>query len=487
MEVNNVAPSNSKEKFVIHVKQGVFLEYVNVRSNKINIVLMGDVENLFRPKNEQAAAFCSNVEFTACYRCRFVGYEDTLYVHSGQQFYRECGVYGTIDFVFCNAVVEFQKSRFYPRRPIQGQSNTITAQTRSSHATITGYSISFKCNITNQDTCEDGLPIEVGKLLVGRLEHLKRMLDKSLSMFQTLPAPTNERSKRTFGGTNPTKVNYVVASDGSGNYRTIMEANNAAQIFQKSSCYTRRPIQGQSNTITAQARRSHSPITGFAMQGCKFSPSEDLRPVKSYYKTSLVRSWMEFSTTVILTSYIDDMVEPVGWLTWEQSNPPATIYYGEYMNYGSGANTKNRCRSTFYDIQSILSATIANQDTCEDGLPTEVRKLQVGRLEHLKRMLDKSLSMFQTLPTPTNERRKRIFGAANPTKVNSVVASDGSVIEGKGFVMRDITVENSSGPKNEQVAAFCSNAEFMGCCRCSFVGYEDTLYAHSGEQFYREC
>lgn len=67
--------------------------------------------------------------------------KDTLYVHSQRQFFRECDIYGTVDFIFGNAAVVFQNCNIWARKPLDQQKITITAQSRKDPNQNSGISI----------------------------------------------------------------------------------------------------------------------------------------------------------------------------------------------------------------------------------------------------------------------------------------------------------------------------------------------------------
>ncbi|KAJ0558825.1 putative pectinesterase [Helianthus annuus] len=97
--------------------------------------------NTAGPQNHQAVALQSGSDLSVFYRCGFEGYQDTLYVHSQRQFYKECYIYGTVYFIFGNAAVAFQNCMIYGRRPMTSQKITITAQGRTDSNQNTGISI----------------------------------------------------------------------------------------------------------------------------------------------------------------------------------------------------------------------------------------------------------------------------------------------------------------------------------------------------------
>lgn len=176
-------------------------------------------------------------DFSAFYQCSFVGYQDTLYVHSLRQFYRERDIYGTVDFIFGNAAVVFQN-----------------------------------CNL-----------------------------------------------------------------------------------------YARKPNENQKNLFTAQGREDPNQNTGISILNCKIAAAADLIPVKSSFKSYLGRPWKMYSRTVVLKSFVEDLIDPAGWLEWNETFALDTLYYGEYMNRGPCSNTSGRVTWPGYRV--INSSIEASQFT----------------------------------------------------------------------------------------------------------------------------
>ncbi|GKV00006.1 hypothetical protein SLEP1_g12770 [Rubroshorea leprosula] len=184
----NFSPNNSYDRVVIYIKEGVYKENVEIPTHKTNIVLLGDgadltlitgnrsvgdgwttfrsatlavsgdgflardisVENSAGPVKNQAVALRINADFAALYRCSISGYQDSLYVHSFRQFYRECDISGTIDYIFGNAAVVFQACNIISRMPMSGQFTVITAQSRDTPDEDTGISIQ-NCSVIAAD------------------------------------------------------------------------------------------------------------------------------------------------------------------------------------------------------------------------------------------------------------------------------------------------------------------------------------------------
>lgn len=120
--------------------------------------------NTAGPQNHQAVALRSGSDLSVFYKCSFEGYQDTLYVHSERQFYRDCNIYGTVDFIFGNAAVVFQNCNIYPRNP-PNKTNTITAQGRTDPNQNTGIIIQ-NCIVT---AASDLKPVESSvKTYLGR-------------------------------------------------------------------------------------------------------------------------------------------------------------------------------------------------------------------------------------------------------------------------------------------------------------------------------
>ncbi|KAM5566840.1 pectinesterase [Rosa sericea] len=155
-------------RVVIYVKAGVYKENVEVMKTMKKLVFVGDgmdativtgnknaqdgsttfrsatfgvsgegfiaqditFENTAGPQKHQAVALRSGADHSVFYRCSFKGYQDTLYVYSQRQFYRDCDIYGTVDFIFGDAAAILQNCNIYVRKPMSNQINTVTAQSR---------------------------------------------------------------------------------------------------------------------------------------------------------------------------------------------------------------------------------------------------------------------------------------------------------------------------------------------------------------------
>lgn len=66
------------------------------------------------------------------------GHQDTLYTQTHRQFYRNCVISGTIDFIFGDSAVVIQNCLIIVRKPMDKQFNTVTAHGRKDRHETTG-------------------------------------------------------------------------------------------------------------------------------------------------------------------------------------------------------------------------------------------------------------------------------------------------------------------------------------------------------------
>lgn len=95
-------------------------------------------QNTAGPSKHQAVALRVGSDLSAFYRCDVLAYQDSLYVHSNRQFFINCLVAGTVDFIFGNAAAVLQDCDIHARRPNSGQKNMVTAQGRTDPNQNTG-------------------------------------------------------------------------------------------------------------------------------------------------------------------------------------------------------------------------------------------------------------------------------------------------------------------------------------------------------------
>lgn len=80
-----------------------------------------------------------NAEFR---KCRFIGWQDTLYAATGRQRYRDCYIEGHVDFIFGNAAALFENCDIHSKGD-----GYITAQSRTAPDMPTGF-VFYKCRLT---------------------------------------------------------------------------------------------------------------------------------------------------------------------------------------------------------------------------------------------------------------------------------------------------------------------------------------------------
>lgn len=182
-EAINRVPDNNPKRFVIAIKPGTYREQVRIPASKPYISLIGtDAEKTlltYSISNKEAgstsAAFAvyvgghdfhaENISFENSFgtgsqavavlveadravfkKCRFLGWQDTLYAKNGRQYYIDSYIEGHVDFIFGQAAAVFENCHIHSKGD-----GYITAPMRFAADEPAGF-VFRKCRLTSSNT-----------------------------------------------------------------------------------------------------------------------------------------------------------------------------------------------------------------------------------------------------------------------------------------------------------------------------------------------
>lgn len=182
-EAVDKVPDKNKERCVIKIKPGIYDEQIVVPASKPFISFIGDDANTtkitFNISNKQAGStsaafavyigghdfYAENITFENSFgkgsqavavlveadrsvfnKCRFLGWQDTLYAKNGRQYYKDCYIEGHVDYIFGQAAAVFENCHIHSKAD-----GYITAPMRFAADESAGF-VFNKCRLTSSDT-----------------------------------------------------------------------------------------------------------------------------------------------------------------------------------------------------------------------------------------------------------------------------------------------------------------------------------------------
>ena len=181
-EAIDKVPTNNKKRFTILIKAGTYDEQIRIPANKPYISLIGEdakttklqfnisnkiagstsaayafyvgghgfyaenltFENTFG-QGSQAVAVVAEADRITFNKCRFIGWQDTLYAKGGRQFYKDSYIEGHVDFIFGQAAAVFENCVIHSKAD-----GYIAAPMRFSDTESSGY-VFYKSKLTGEN------------------------------------------------------------------------------------------------------------------------------------------------------------------------------------------------------------------------------------------------------------------------------------------------------------------------------------------------
>lgn len=115
------------------------------------------------------------------------------------------------------------------------------------------------------------------------------------------------------------------------------------------------------NVVTAQTRIDRYQTTGLVIQNCTIiAQEENISTLNA--TTYLGAPYSEYSRTIIMESFLGDLIHPKGWCKWSDNYGTETVTYREFNNTGPGARTDGRVNwngyTTILERDQMINFTV---------------------------------------------------------------------------------------------------------------------------------
>lgn len=111
------------------------------------------------------------------------------------------------------------------------------------------------------------------------------------------------------------------------------------------------------NVVSAQFRVDENERTGFVIQNCTITAQG--KHISLAGTTYLGTQYKKYSTTIIMESFLGDVIHPEGWCKWNSDKyGTETSTFLEYNNRGPGAKTDRRVSWNSYQTVSQKSQMV---------------------------------------------------------------------------------------------------------------------------------
>ncbi|KAK6803661.1 hypothetical protein RDI58_001445 [Solanum bulbocastanum] len=538
-EALNVVPNNNPTPFIILIKAGTYKEHIEIEKYMPNVVFIGEgptktiitgdrgvkngggyvtwhtsslgvsgegfvirdigLENTAGPEKEQAVALRINADKAIVYNCKIDGFQDTLYAHSARQFYRDCIITGTIDFMFGDASAVFQNCQLIVRKPSDKQACVVTAQGRQELNSFGGFVIQ-NCDIKP----EPGFP-STTKVYLGRpwKKYSKTIIMQSNIDAFIDPTGWTPWNSTDFGLHTCFYAEYQNRGPGAAldkrvstwrGYQKGISGDAINEYTADKFINTQKPwlprfdipydagmmkdvVDDLKTWISAVVAYEETCLDGFTKS--EYSATRD-------QMVKLMNTTRELSINALsmVNSFGEMITQTTGLTRKLLSNSDSFVEANNRKLLQISAAKPNVVVSAsgggqYKTIQEALNAVPKNNPT------PFIILIKAGTYkEHIE--IEKSMQNV-------------VFIGEGPTK--TIITGDRGVkngggyvtwhtsalgVSGEGFVIRDIGLENTAGPEKEQVVAMRINADKAIVYNCKIDGFQGTLYAHSYRQFYRD-